>query len=143
MAREGQLQGLISSDAFNNFECSHCIMGKGKRQPSPSNPSKRAGSPLERLHCDIWGPARNPSVGGRRYFLTIVEDYTASKNLEKARKMVDLDSLESKAEPKANSDSKAKLDDALERFLDGARALVEQQNASLTPLFDLIHLSLG
>jgi hypothetical protein len=47
--------------------------------------------------------------------------------------MVDLDSLEYKAEPKANSDSKAKLDDALERFLDGARALVEQQNASLTP----------
>jgi transposase InsO family protein len=51
-------------------------MGKGKRQPSPTNPSKRANSPLERLHCDIWGPARNPSVGGRRYFLTIVDDYS-------------------------------------------------------------------
>ena len=28
------------------------------------------------MHADIWGPSRNPTLGGKRYFLLFVDDYT-------------------------------------------------------------------
>lgn len=28
------------------------------------------------IHCDVWGPHRNPSHSGARYCLTIVDDFS-------------------------------------------------------------------
>ena len=28
------------------------------------------------MHCDLWGPYREPSTNGSRYFLTIVDDFS-------------------------------------------------------------------
>jgi hypothetical protein len=50
-------------------------MGKGTRLPSPLT-DIRAKSPLARIHCDIWGLARQKSLGGNTYFLTIVDDFS-------------------------------------------------------------------
>ena len=33
-------------------------------------------SPFNLLHCDIWGPHKTPTHFGKRFFLTIVDDYT-------------------------------------------------------------------
>lgn len=29
---------------------------------------------VEYVHSDIWGPARVPSLGGARYFITFIDD---------------------------------------------------------------------
>ena len=33
-------------------------------------------SPFDLFHCDIWGPARVPSVSGFRYYLVLVDDHS-------------------------------------------------------------------
>jgi hypothetical protein len=77
MAGAGHIAELprISTAAFNQFQCSHCMMGKGRRLPSPST-DIRAKSPLARIHCGIWGPARQKSLGGNIYFLNIVDNFS-------------------------------------------------------------------
>lgn len=78
MARSGQFAGLksISTATVNSFQCLHRIMAKEKRQPPSTNASKRATTPVERTNCNIWGPSCTPSVGGHRYFLTIIDDFS-------------------------------------------------------------------
>jgi transposase InsO family protein len=77
MARAGHIAALprISTAAVNQSQCSHCIMGKETRLPSPST-DIRAKSPLARIHCDIWGPAHQKSLEGNVYFLTIGDDFS-------------------------------------------------------------------
>lgn len=36
----------------------------------------RAKTPLELVHVDIFGPTRTPSLGGNRYFILFVDDFT-------------------------------------------------------------------
>jgi len=31
---------------------------------------------LELVHVDVWGPTKNVSLGGRRYFVLVVDDYS-------------------------------------------------------------------
>ena len=31
---------------------------------------------LDYVHSDLWGPSRKPSLGGARYMLTIIDDYS-------------------------------------------------------------------
>lgn len=72
------LGGSVRASDLKNFECPACIKGKGTRLPSTINDIdiKRAGTALERISVDIWGPARIPSAGGCSYFVTIVDDYS-------------------------------------------------------------------
>ena len=52
-------------------------MSKAKqtRLPFPLSTIK-SHSPHNLLHCDIWGPHKTPTHFGKRFFLTIVDDYT-------------------------------------------------------------------
>ena len=31
---------------------------------------------LDYVHSDVWGPAKTPSLGGRHYFVTFVDDFS-------------------------------------------------------------------
>ncbi|CAN0881937.1 Retrovirus-related Pol polyprotein from transposon TNT 1-94 [Linum grandiflorum] len=55
--------------------CEGCIYGKMHRLPFPKT-TWRAKAPLELVHSDICGPTRTTSIGGKRYFLLFVDDYT-------------------------------------------------------------------
>lgn len=55
--------------------CEGGISGKMHRLPF-THTSWRAKTPLHLIHADIWGPARTPTPGGRRYFLLFVDDCT-------------------------------------------------------------------
>ena len=59
----------------NKNICEGCIFGKMHRLPFPKA-SSRAKAPLQLVHADIWGPSRNPTISGKRYFLLFVDDYT-------------------------------------------------------------------
>ncbi|GBP95218.1 Retrovirus-related Pol polyprotein from transposon TNT 1-94 [Eumeta japonica] len=59
----------------NQMVCELCQKGKQSRLPFPSEGS-RALNPLELIHSDVCGPMEVKSLGGARYFLTFIDDYT-------------------------------------------------------------------
>ena len=52
-----------------------CILGKHSRTYFPSS-AYRSLSVLELMHMDICGPISPQTVGGKRYFFLIVDDYS-------------------------------------------------------------------
>ena len=55
--------------------CLDNLVGKLSRAPFPIASSYRATQPLELLHMDLCGPTTPTTLGGRSYFLLIVNDY--------------------------------------------------------------------
>ena len=58
------------------FACEGCVKGKQARQPFPSDGGTRATKVLELVHSDVCGPMRTTSMGGGRYFLTFIDDFS-------------------------------------------------------------------
>ena len=55
--------------------CEACQLGKQHRLPFP-NERNRSRNKLDLIHSDVWGPAQNVSLGGSRYFVSFIDDYT-------------------------------------------------------------------
>ncbi|KAJ0589340.1 putative RNA-directed DNA polymerase [Helianthus annuus] len=58
--------------------CTSCELAKYKRLPFVSN-NKRSSSPLDLIHCDLWGPSPVKSVGNYLYYATFVDDFSRFK----------------------------------------------------------------
>ena len=50
--------------------------GKNHRQPFPKKSERETSQPLELVHSDICGPMQVESVGGSKYFVTFIDDYS-------------------------------------------------------------------
>jgi len=59
-----------------DLKCEACIQGKQARQPFPSDGGTRAAKVLEIVHSDVCGPMKTTSMGGARYFLTFIDDFS-------------------------------------------------------------------
>ncbi len=77
------LQNMVSGMNLGNmpcptssFVCEGCIEGKQHRKPFPSDGGMRATKPLEIVHSDVCGPMRTTSLGGARYFVTYIDDFS-------------------------------------------------------------------
>ena len=55
--------------------CETCVLGK-KVSHSFNKSTYVANKPLEYIHSDLWGPAQVDTIGGRRYFLSIIDHYS-------------------------------------------------------------------
>lgn len=75
------LDKLASSSLIDGVEnekvefCEVCLEGKHHRAPFKRS-SKRAESEFEYAHADLWGPAPVATLGGKKYFLSIVDDFS-------------------------------------------------------------------
>ena len=58
-----------------NSHCDVCPMAKQTRLSFPLS-SISTSAPFDLIHCDIWGPHREPSHTDACYFLTIVDDFS-------------------------------------------------------------------
>ncbi|CAH9072861.1 unnamed protein product, partial [Cuscuta europaea] len=68
-------QNKVSNSGNFNKSCDICARAKQTREIfTPS--INRALHMFELIHCDVWGPYREPSTCGAYYFLTIVDDYS-------------------------------------------------------------------
>jgi transposase InsO family protein len=56
--------------------CAGCTSGKHHREKFNKEQTWRASYPLELIHTDLCGPMQNESVGGNRYFITFIDDYS-------------------------------------------------------------------
>jgi hypothetical protein len=60
----------------SSFVCEGCIEGKQHHKPFPSDGGMRATNPLEIVHSDVCGPMRTTSLGGARYFVTYIDNFS-------------------------------------------------------------------
>jgi len=60
--------------------CKDCIFGKHSTHPF-NKLGTREEEVLERVHIDIWGPARMQLVGGALYFLIIMDSYLSFRTV--------------------------------------------------------------
>lgn len=69
-------QGLLKGTKTCKLEfCEHCVLGKQRRVKFGTAIHNTKGI-LDYVHSDVWGPAKTPSLGGRHYFVTFVDDFS-------------------------------------------------------------------
>ena len=68
-------RGLLGSMSTENFDCVSCQLGK---QPAlPFNTSELISTNIfDFIHYDVWGPSSVSSIGGSRYFVVFIDDYS-------------------------------------------------------------------
>ncbi|GAV71062.1 gag_pre-integrs domain-containing protein [Cephalotus follicularis] len=55
--------------------CEHCVYGKQCRVKFSTAIHKTNGV-LDYIHSDLWGPSSQVSLGGSRYIMTLIDDYS-------------------------------------------------------------------
>lgn len=55
--------------------CRDCMNGKQTRLRLPSHAVWRASKKLELIHSDICGPITPISTGGKKYFMSFIDDF--------------------------------------------------------------------
>jgi hypothetical protein len=73
MHSNGKLQGLRSIEIDM---CEDCILGKQKRVRFQTNGRTPKKERLELIHSDVWGPTTVSSIGGKKYFVTFIDDHS-------------------------------------------------------------------
>jgi len=56
--------------------CEPCIKGKMTRKPFKSTSGIKSSRVLELVHTDVCGPMQNLSIGGSRYIVTFIDDFS-------------------------------------------------------------------
>ena len=77
MFKNNVVEGLKIS-SMKHEDCEGCIMGKGHRKPFPKSKSSisRTSKLLQLIHSDAIGPLEIRSLGGSRYILTFIDDFS-------------------------------------------------------------------
>jgi hypothetical protein len=76
MVQRKLVRGLPSLKGSMLPPCEGCTLGKCHRKPFPKVVRDRARTPLELVHSDVCGPMPQLSVGGARYFVTFIDDFS-------------------------------------------------------------------
>jgi transposase InsO family protein len=76
LLKEGHILGLTNVSFEKDRICSACQAGKQVGVPHPSKSIVTTVKPLELLHMDLFGPVAYMSIGGNKYGLVIVDDYS-------------------------------------------------------------------
>ncbi|KAI3802282.1 hypothetical protein L1987_30412 [Smallanthus sonchifolius] len=75
ISRKGIVHGLPDLSHPSKV-CEGCIVAKQTRQTFPSETQWRASKPLELVSADLCGPITPQTMGGNRYFMLIVDDFS-------------------------------------------------------------------
>ena len=68
-------RGLLGSLSTKSFDCVSCQLGK--QSVLPFNTSESISTDIfDLIHSDVWGPSSVSSIGGSRYFVVFVDDYS-------------------------------------------------------------------
>ena len=54
----------------------HCVLREGHRTPIPQKSTYSSSKTLELVHSDLCGPLEGPCLGGSRYFMTSIHDFS-------------------------------------------------------------------
>ena len=74
--KELNKQGVLGNVKIGELVfCEECILGKSTRNNFKKSIYKTS-EILLYIHSDMWGPSQVPSLGGNRYFMTMIDDYS-------------------------------------------------------------------
>ena len=68
-----EYQSLVK---VNNVVCGPCQLRKQTKAKHLGTQTSATSRPLELLHLDLIGPTRTKSLGGKRYIMVVVDDFT-------------------------------------------------------------------
>ena len=74
MAKSNLVYGLKFSDNEKLSDCEICAREKQTCKPFPTGKENRTRDLLEIVHTDVCGPMRHASLGGKKYFVTFIDD---------------------------------------------------------------------
>ena len=75
MMKKSMLKGLPQLDVLIDTVCARCQYGKEHQLPYKESKFK-AKEPLELVHFDVFGPIKEPSIGGMRYMVTFIDVFS-------------------------------------------------------------------
>ena len=58
-----------------HYVCETCQFGKNSRSPFKKE-RFMSSHVLQLVHVDVWGPSKEPSHGGSKYYVTFIDDYS-------------------------------------------------------------------
>ena len=64
------------TECLSNSTCEYCQVGKQSRKENRSPATHRSTELLELVHIDLAGPMATQSLGGVKYFLLIIDDFS-------------------------------------------------------------------
>jgi hypothetical protein len=76
LKKEGHILGLINIAFEKDRPCGACEAGKQVGAPHHAKNIMTTTRPLVMLHMDLFGPIAYISIGGNKYGLVIVDDYS-------------------------------------------------------------------
>jgi len=76
LVNDGMAEGISIQKCGNQETCETCIKGKISRKPFPKESTRQTKSVLEIVHTDVCGPMETVTPGGKRYFLTMIDNYS-------------------------------------------------------------------
>src|SRR6266550_3277062 len=76
MIKEGTATGIDLDMNSKPEQCVQCIEAKATTNPFPKEGTKRATKYGGKVVADLWGPAQSPSLKGKEYYLTFIDEYT-------------------------------------------------------------------
>ena len=75
MMKKSMLKGLPQLEVRIDTICSGCQYGKAHQLPYEESKFK-AKEPLELIHYDVFGPIKQASIGGMKYMVTFIDDFS-------------------------------------------------------------------
>jgi hypothetical protein len=75
MMQKQVLKGLPQMDIRIDTVCAGCQFGKAHQLPYKES-EHRSMTLLELIHSDIFGPVKQISLGGMRYMVTFIDDFS-------------------------------------------------------------------
>ena len=70
------VQGIDIEKMTELSFCEGCLAGKMCQKPFPTVGEIRSTRKLQLVHSDVCGPMQTQSIGGAKYFVTFIDDYT-------------------------------------------------------------------
>ena len=75
MMKKSMLKGLPQLEVRTDSICAGCQYGKAHELPYEESKFK-AKEPLELIHSDVLGPITQASIGGMKYMVTFIDDFS-------------------------------------------------------------------
>nr|XP_034195290.1 uncharacterized protein LOC117611448 [Osmia lignaria] len=75
LAIRGFVKGL-ENVKMDSEQCPGCCVGKSTKAPCKKISGRQSNEILELTHSDICGPIQVSSIGGARYFMTLIDDFS-------------------------------------------------------------------
>ena len=76
VSKHESVLGIPKLSRMSNVVCGLCQLGKQTKAKHPGTQTSATSRPLELLHLDLMGPTRTESLGGKRYIMVMIDDFT-------------------------------------------------------------------